>query len=61
VLGYEDLDHVILVGQSYGGMVTTGVACQAPERLSHLVYLDAFVPADGQAQVDLVPAAYREQ
>jgi pimeloyl-ACP methyl ester carboxylesterase len=61
LLRYEDLDHVILVGHSYGGMVITGVAYQAPERLSHLVYLDAFVPADRQAQVDLVSAAYRAQ
>jgi pimeloyl-ACP methyl ester carboxylesterase len=61
LLDYEDLEQVILVGHSYGGMVIAGVAQQAPERLQHLVYLDAFVPADGQAQVDLLSAAYRQQ
>lgn len=55
VLEYEDLARVVLVGHSYGGMVITGVAERAPERLRHLVYLDAIVPADGQALVDFIP------
>ena len=55
VLRYEDLRGVILVGHSYGGMVITGVAERAPERLAKLVYLDAFVPQDGQALADLFP------
>ena len=37
-------------GWSYGGMIITGVAERMPERLSHLVYLDAWVPRDGEAQ-----------
>jgi hypothetical protein len=36
-------------------MVITGVADQLPEAISHIVYLDAFVPQDGQALVDLIP------
>ena len=60
VLTYEDLRDVILVGHSYGGMVATGVADRAADRLSKLVYLDAFVPRDGQAHKDLIgPEAYR--
>src|SRR5215475_12852732 len=43
VLQFEDLRNVILIGHSYGGMVATGVADRAPERLAQLVYLDAFV------------------
>jgi pimeloyl-ACP methyl ester carboxylesterase len=54
VLEYEDLREVVLVGHSYGGMVITGVAERAAQRLAHLVYLDAFVPADGQSVVDLI-------
>jgi len=54
VLEYEDLRKVILVGHSYGGMVITGVAERAAERLIHLIYLDAFVPRDGQLLLDLV-------
>jgi pimeloyl-ACP methyl ester carboxylesterase len=53
VLMFEDLHRVLLVGHSYGGAVITGVAERAAERLSHLVYLDAFVPEDGEAVKDL--------
>jgi pimeloyl-ACP methyl ester carboxylesterase len=53
-LEYEDLSGVVLVGHSYGGMVITAVAERVPERLRHLVYLDAFVPGDGQALFDLI-------
>jgi pimeloyl-ACP methyl ester carboxylesterase len=60
VLEYEDLGGVVLAGHSYGGMVITAVADRAPERVAQLVYLDAFVPEDGQALVDLLPAERRE-
>ncbi len=53
VLDYEDLRDLILVGHSYGGMVATGVADRAPERIRRIVYLDAFVPRDGQSLFDL--------
>jgi pimeloyl-ACP methyl ester carboxylesterase len=55
VLEYEDLADVILIGHSYGGMVATGVADRARHRIRRLVYLDAFVPVDGQNLVDLLP------
>ena len=49
----EELEHVVLVGHSYGGMVVTGVAdvllAQAPERLASMVYLDAVVPHSGES------------
>ncbi len=48
ILRYENLDQVILVGHSYGGMVITGVAERVPERLARLVYIDGFVPRDGR-------------
>ncbi|NBB92296.1 MAG: alpha/beta fold hydrolase [Gammaproteobacteria bacterium] len=48
VLRFEQLDDVILVGHSYGGMVITGVAEAIPERLERLVYFDAFLPFDGE-------------
>ncbi len=48
VLVYEDLHDVILVGQSYGGMVITGVADRVPDRIAELVYLDAHVPTNGR-------------
>jgi pimeloyl-ACP methyl ester carboxylesterase len=51
----ENLERVTLVGHSYGGMVITGVAGRAPERVARLVYLDAFVPEPGQSCFDLMP------
>ncbi|WP_027578213.1 alpha/beta hydrolase [Bradyrhizobium sp. Ai1a-2] len=53
VIKYEDLRDFVLLGHSYGGMVATGVADRARDRVSQLIYLDAFVPADGQSLVDL--------
>ena len=59
VLEIEDLRDVVLLGHSYGGMVATGVADRARERIRQLVYLDAFVPRDGQCAFDMQPADYR--
>lgn len=42
-----ELDDVVLAGQSYGGMVVTGVVDRVPDRVGRLVYLDAFVPDHG--------------
>jgi pimeloyl-ACP methyl ester carboxylesterase len=53
VLHYEDLRDVILVGHSYGGMVITGVADRAPERVGHLVYLDAAMPVNGESLAEI--------
>jgi pimeloyl-ACP methyl ester carboxylesterase len=59
VLKYEDLRNVVLIGHSYGGMVATAVADQARDRIAQLIYLDAFVPKNGQALVDLLPPQVR--
>ena len=53
VLEFEDLADVVLLGHSYGGMVATGVADRARDRVKQLIYLDAFVPDDGQSLFDL--------
>jgi len=53
VLQFEDLREVILVGHSYGGMVITGVADRATDRIGHLVFLDAATPENGQSLVDV--------
>ncbi len=50
---FEDLHEVILLGHSYGGMVITGVADRIPDRIARLVYLDAFVPNDGENLMSL--------
>ncbi len=54
LLEAEELQDVVLVGHSYAGMVITGVADRAPQRIRRLVYLDAFVPENGKALIDYV-------
>jgi pimeloyl-ACP methyl ester carboxylesterase len=53
VMTFEDLREVILVGHSYGGMVITGVADRATERIRELVYLDAAHPRNGESLADV--------
>lgn len=52
-LFYEDLTDVILVGQSYGGMIISGAIDRCPERIREGIYLDAMVPIDGERFQDL--------
>jgi pimeloyl-ACP methyl ester carboxylesterase len=54
-LAQENLQDVTLVGHSYAGMIITGVAERALHRLNRLVYVDAFIPHDGQSALDLLP------
>jgi pimeloyl-ACP methyl ester carboxylesterase len=53
VIQYEDLRDIVLVGHSYGGMVATGVADRVRDKVAQLIYIDAFVPGDGQSLFDL--------
>jgi len=53
LLHYWDLRDVVLVGHSYGGMVITGVADRAADRIGKLVYLDAANPTNGESLVDV--------
>lgn len=55
VLHYDDLHDVILAGHSYGGMVITGVADRALDRVGQLVYLDAALPRNGESLADVAP------
>ena len=50
---FADLQRVILLGHSYGGMVITGVADRIPERIARLVYLDAFLPETGESALGI--------
>jgi len=52
LLEYEDLRDVILVGHSYGGMVITGVADRATDRVGHRVYLDAAYPVHNESLLE---------
>jgi pimeloyl-ACP methyl ester carboxylesterase len=60
VLRYESLDDIVLVGHSYGGFVISGVAEAFPGEIRSIVFLDAFVPNDGEALVEVVQPAVQE-
>lgn len=55
---YKELTNIVLCGHSYGGMVITGVAERMADRICSIVFLDAFVPEDGQSVQDIagIPA-----
>jgi pimeloyl-ACP methyl ester carboxylesterase len=53
----EEISDIILVGHSYGGMVISGVADRMADRIKALVYLDAFVPGDGDSLMALLQKA----
>jgi pimeloyl-ACP methyl ester carboxylesterase len=46
----------VLVGHSYAGMVISGAVESSPAKVQALVFLDAFIPEDGQCALDLLPA-----
>src|SRR5437867_4165710 len=54
----NNLRDIRLVGHSYGGMVISGVADRLAVRIRRLVYVNAFVPLDGQCLNDMFPPHY---
>ena len=60
VVVHEDLADVVLVGNSSSGAVITGVRDRIPDRLRRVVYLDSFVPSDGQSILELISPERRD-
>ncbi len=60
VMKWQELNDVVLVGHSYGGMVVSGVVERMEKAIASLVMLDAFMPEDGQAVLDIYPQALHE-
>ena len=56
VILWENLRDVILIGHSYGGMVATAVADSIPDRIAHVIYLDAMVPDSGESALMIMGA-----
>lgn len=56
VLTWEELRDVVLVGHSFGGLAVSGAADRMPERIRHLVYLDAFLLPPDTSAFDTLPA-----
>ena len=55
LIRWEELSDIVLCGHSYGGAVITGTADRVPDRIRSLVYLDAFVPENGENVVQHAP------
>ena len=60
LLEWEQFTDVVLCGHSYGGMVVSGVADRLPDRIRARVYLDAYVPDDGDSCWTLAGDRYRK-
>ena len=54
----KGLHDVRLVGHSYGGMIISGIADRLADRIKRLVYINAFVPLNGECLNDMVPPHY---
>jgi len=61
LIEFEDLNDVVLLGHSYGGLVVTGAADRIPERISELVYLDTAPLPDGGSLIEKFPPELRER
>lgn len=60
VIRYEQLNNFVLVGHSYGGCVISGIAEAKPDAVRSLVFLDAFIPDNGESLLDVVQPAVQE-
>jgi pimeloyl-ACP methyl ester carboxylesterase len=60
VMKWEQLTDVVLCGHSYGGFVISGVAEQMAPAICSIVFLDAFVPKNGEAARDLTGPAVQD-
>src|SRR5689334_11699378 len=52
VIKWEGLDNIVLAGHSYGGWIVSGLAEQVEGKLASIVFLDAFMPENGQRVLD---------
>ena len=60
LIRWEELSDVVLCGHSYGGCVVKGAADRVADRIRALVYVDAFVPENGQSLHDTLQAEQRD-
>jgi pimeloyl-ACP methyl ester carboxylesterase len=60
LIRWERLSDIVLCGHSYGGTVISGVTERAVDKIRSLVFLDAFVPENGQCHLDLFQPEYAQ-
>lgn len=54
LIHWEDLHDVVLCGHSYAGWVISGAVERVEDRIQALVYLDAYLPEDGECGRDVI-------
>jgi pimeloyl-ACP methyl ester carboxylesterase len=60
IIRFEDLSDIVLVGHSYAGFVISCVAERALPQIRSLVFLDAYVPQNGQSIYSMSSEKLRE-
>ena len=60
VIKWEELSDVVLCGHSSGGWIISGVVEAIPDKIESIVYLDAFLPENGQKAFDMQSPGSRE-
>jgi pimeloyl-ACP methyl ester carboxylesterase len=60
LIKWEGLKDIVLCGHSYAGFVVSGVAEKALPAIASIVFLDAFVPATGDAMSAVTSQAVRD-
>jgi pimeloyl-ACP methyl ester carboxylesterase len=60
VIKWEGLQNIVLVGHSYAGIIISGVADQVRDKIASIVFLDAFVPEDGDSLLEKASQAARD-
>jgi pimeloyl-ACP methyl ester carboxylesterase len=60
LIRWESLDNVCLVAWSYAGFVCSGALESIGDKVSSVVWLDAFIPADGQRVADFAAEGVRK-
>ena len=56
---WEDLESTVLVGHSYGGWPISGAVEKIGAQVASIVFLDAFLPENGQKLLDITPERLR--
>ena len=60
LMKWERLGNIVLCGHSYGGLVISGVAEQMEKAIGSIVFLDAFIPQDGDAMEKITGQPVRD-
>jgi pimeloyl-ACP methyl ester carboxylesterase len=60
LIKWEDLSNIVLVGHSYGGTMISGVAEELHGKIGSIVFLDAFLPDNGDVLREKAAPAFRD-